>query len=334
MRPGSEQPPPRIFVTGGNGFIGSVVVRRLVAGGYRVRCLLRETSRTERLRGLPYETARGDVRDPDSLRAGFAGCDGALHLAGLSAWSEIDSPRMREVVVGGTHHLVEAARESGVRTVFVSSSVTVNGSERPAVHDEESPRTLDLRPFRYAAAKADAEAECLAAAARGLPLVVVCPCEVYGPNDTDLVTARALVDIARSSPVLVCRGGTSVVHVEDVAAGIVAAFERGRSGERYILGGENVSVRDVARLVLDLLGRRAPIVTVPRVVIRSIARIGSALRLPLPFEPAVIPYATRYWFMSNEKARRELGVEFRAARDTLAPTLEWLLEAGHIPRKT
>ena len=320
----------RVFVTGGSGFIGSNVVRRLLGAGYDVRCLLRATSRLDRLQGLRYETARGDIRDLDSLRAGARDCDGILHIAGLSAWSDIESPDMPDVVVGGTRNVLAAARELGQRVVFISSSVAVNGSEDPTVHDEDSPNTLDLGRYRYARAKIEAEALCRRAAADGLPVIVVCPCEVYGPQDTALVTAGTLVDFARGSTVVLCHGGTSVVHVEDVAAGIVAAFERGRPGERYILGGDNISVKAMAELALDILGKRSRIVVLPTGLIRPIARAGGALRVPMPFNPAIIPYATMYWFMSNAKARRELGVEFRSARETLAPTLEWLREAGHI----
>jgi dihydroflavonol-4-reductase len=206
----------------------------------------------------------------------------------------------------------------------------VNGSAGPVLHDEQSPNTLDLARYRYARAKVEAEGLCRAAARDGLRVVVVCPCEVYGPNDTGLVTAGTLVDFARGSTVLVCDGGTSVVHVEDVAAGIVAAFERGRSGERYILGGDNVTIKEMAQLSLQILGKNSRLVVLPNGLIRGVARAGSALRVPLPFNPAIIPYATLYWFMSNAKAQRELGVTFRSARETLAPTLAWLREAGHI----
>ena len=157
-----------------------------------------------------------------------------------------------------------------------------------------------------------------------MAVVTVNPAEVYGPGDVDLGTARNLIDFATSKPVLVCRGGTSIVHVDDVAAGILRALERGRSGERYILGGDNVTIGELARIVLELLGRRERIVMVPRRVARVASRVAMRLRIPLPYEPSVVPYATRYWFVDNSKARRELGLRFRSARDTVAPTLAWL----------
>jgi dihydroflavonol-4-reductase len=199
------------------------------------------------------------------------------------------------------------------------------------VHDETSRCTLDLTGYVYARAKREAEVLCREAAADGLPVCIVNPGEVYGPHDTALVTAGNLVDFATSWPVLVCAGGTSVVHVDDVADGILAALERGAPGERYILGGDNLTIRQLAAMTLDLLGQRKPILQLPNGLIRALASAGPKLGIPLPFEPAVIPYATLYWFMDNRKARQELGVRFRSARDVLRPTLAWLAETGRLP---
>jgi dihydroflavonol-4-reductase len=258
------------------------------------------------------------------------GCGSVVHLAGISRWSEIHSPRMERVTVDGTTNVIDAARAAGAkRMVFVSSAVAVNGSRRAVVHGEATPTSLSLDRYVYARAKREAEARCQRATAEGVPVVIVNPGEVYGPDDTTLVTAANLVDFARGPVVLVCNGGTSVAHVDDVAAGIVAALEKGRPGERYILGGDNVTIRQLAELTLSILGQRKPVWTVPNPVVRLLARAGR-FGVPLPFDPAVIPYATLYWFMDNRKAREELDVTFRSARDTLAPTLDWLRAAGHV----
>lgn len=318
----------KVFVTGGNGFIGSRVVRALAGQGVVPRCLLRKSSDTSRIADLPFERVEGDVRDVEAVRGGFEGCDGAVHLASLSNWNDIDSPLMDEVVKGGTRNVLEAARAAGnKKVVFVSSATAINGSEEPQVFDESAAFTLDDKKLSYARHKRDAEKMCLDS---GVPVVIVNPAEVYGPQDTGMITAGNLVDFAKSSPVMICDGGTSVVHVDDVAMGIVRALERGRPGERYILGGENLTIRQLAELSLDLMGRKASVVKLPKSVIRSVASAASFARIPLPFNPKVIPYATRYWFVDNQKARTELGVDFRSARDTLAPTVSWLREAGHI----
>jgi dihydroflavonol-4-reductase len=325
----------KVFVTGGNGFIGSVVVRKLAAEGHAVTCLLRSTSNTSRLAGARYRRADGDVRDAESLRAAMTGMergDAVIHLASLSSWDLIDSPEMKDTVLGGTRNVLEAARALGnPRVVFVSSVTAVGATARPQPLDESATYNLEReRGLTYAQYKHQAEALCTAAVAAGQDVVIVNPAEVYGPNDTAFVTASNLIDFARSNPVLVCRGGTSVAYVDDVALGIVRAMERGRPGERYILGGQNVTLEQLAQETLSILERKARVWVLPNPLIRAVTRVASGLRIKLPYNPRVIPYATRYWFVDSSKAQRELGVSFRAARATLEPTLAWLKEAGHI----
>jgi dihydroflavonol-4-reductase len=315
----------KVFVTGGNGFIGSAVVRTLIAQGHAVRCLLRKTSKVDRLDGLPYERVEGDVRDAASMLAGLEGCDGAMHL-------------MEDVVVKGTRHLLDAARARPAgarpRVVFVSSILAVNGSAEPQPFDETTAFTLPQRRLNYSRCKLLAEAMCLEAAKEGTPVVIVNPGEVYGPNDRDLITACNLIDFAKSNPVLVCNGGTSVAYVDDVALAAVRALEKGRPGERYILGGENLTVKQLAELSLELLGQKASVVKVPNFILKSLTAVATTLHIPLPYNPHVIPYATKYWFMDSSKAQRELGVTFRSARECLEPTLRWLQESGRIKSVT
>lgn len=320
-----------VLVTGGNGFIGSRVVRQLALNGHRVRCLLRPESRTERLTGLAYERASGDVREFAAVEGAMTECEAVIHLASPSAWRDINSPVLPEVVVGGTANVLRAAAaRPNARVVYVSSAAAVNGSTDPVIHDENSAFALPLDRYLYPRVKREAEALCRQAAGQGLRVVTVNPTEVYGPQDTGFVTAGTLVDFAGSPPAVVCTGGTSVAHVDDVAQGIVAALDKGRSGERYILGGENLSVEGLARTTLSILGRPPRTLKIPNSLLRLVARVGPLLHLPLPFNPAVVPYGTLYWYMSSAKAQRELGVSFRPARATLGDTLRWLREAGHV----
>lgn len=321
----------KVLVTGGSGFIGSVVVQTLLREGAQVRCLLRPTSKLERLRNLEFERAVGDVRDLASLQRALDGCEGVVHLAGLSSWDLIDSPAMKEVTELGTRNLLQAARDAGVaKFVFVSSATAINASDEPKAFDETAPFELKNSGLNYAIHKHAAEQVCLGFCAEGLPVVIVNPTEVYGPQDTELITAGNLVDFAKSSPVLVCSGGTSVAYVDDVALGTVRALERGRPGQRYILGGENLKIKDLAAVTLELLGQKKRIMVMPNTVLRGVAKGALGLGIPVPFNPRVIPYATRYWFVDSSKATRELGVSFRPARAALAPTLAWLKETGRI----
>jgi 8-amino-7-oxononanoate synthase len=321
----------KVFVTGASGFIGARVVRALVERGIEVRCLLRPTSRTTRLDGLRYERHRGDLHDVRALERGAAGCDAVIHLACASSWSDIRraGPRLRDIAVDGTRNVLEAARKSGVRSfVHVSSVAAVNGSEVPVVHDETSPYELGSRGLSYSLAKREAEELVLREAGPSLDVVVVSPAEVYGPDDVDLVTAGNLIEILGASPAVACDGGVSVVHVDDVASGIVAALVHGRSGERYILGGENLSIHELSRLVLRLAGRRESVIDVPNdVAVRLCHRMSLAgLSPPIPLD--VIDYATLFWFVDSSKAARELGYAPRGALDTLGPVVRWLRASG------
>ena len=310
--------------------MGSAVVPALVRAGHTVRCLLRPTSKTDRIKDSSWEPCIGDVCDPDSVSRAMDGCDAVVHLASLSSWDEIDSPLMEAVVEGGTRHVLQAAAARSARVVYVSSILAVNGSAEPRAFTEDDAWTLPATNLRYSDMKRRAEALCAEFAQRGLPVVIVNPGEVYGPRDTSFITAGNLVDFAKSNPVLVCHGGTGIVHVDDVAQGIVAALQGGRTGARYILTGDNLTIRALAELTLELLGRKTRVMTLPNALIRGVARAGLRLHIPLPFNPRVIPYATQFWFMDASRARNELGVRFRSARETLAPTLNWLQQEHHI----
>jgi dihydroflavonol-4-reductase len=288
-------------------------------------------SDTRRLAGLTWEQAFGDVRDGAALSAGMADCDVCIHLAAVSAWSEIGSGAVESVVVDGTRNVLRAAHAAGARrVVFVSSATAVNASQRPIRFDETSRFELEGTGLRYALAKHQAERVAWDIAAEtGLDVVVVNPVETYGPDDTGLVTAGNLRDMLRDWPALGCHGGTAIAYVEDIAAGIVLAMEQGRAGERYILGGENLTVAQLIRMTLEIAGqRRKPVVILPNGLLLGLVRMLTRLGLPSPVEPGVLEYATRYWFMDDRKARSELGYAPRPAREALAPTIAWLYQVG------
>ena len=217
-----------------------------------------------------------------------------------------------------------------MRVVYVSSVLAVGSTFTPEPIDETFPYRLDAdKQLTHSHHKYRAEELCRQALDEGLDVVIVNPAEVYGPNDVGLITAGNLVDFAKSNPVLVCHGGTSIVHVEDVARGILAAstwpqrraVHPGRRKYHPSATGRPVSGAGRTAQTGDYASQRAASGRHPR---------GSALRIPLPYNPRVVPYATRYFWVDAAKARRELGVDFRGARDTLAPTVAWLKSAGLI----
>ncbi len=322
----------KVFVTGGNGFIGSRVVRQLHAQGHEVRCLLRESSKTHRIDKVPFERHIGDVRDVDSLVAGMADCDGVIHLASISSWDMIRSPLMRVVVIDGTRNVLEAARRAGnLRTVFVSSCAALNGTREPVVMDESTVFELDPAVYIYAGAKHEAEAICAEYAEGGLPVITVNPCEVYGPEDDDLITASYLLDTLKDWPAMSLYGGTAVAHVEDIAQGIILALEKGRGGERYILGGENLHVREVIEMTLQAGGQKKFILQLPNRVTKAVIKGMAKLRLPTPVIPDIVDYGTLFWFVDCSKATEELGYRYRPAKETIEDVVGWLQSSGRAP---
>lgn len=324
------QPGQRILVTGGNGFIGSRVVRQLVETGYKVRCLLRASSRVDRIRDLAFEQMIGDILNPDSLLVAVQDCDAIVHLASLSNWNDLESSMLHRVVVAGTRHMLTAGNLCGqLPMVYVSSAAAINGSfDATTIFTETSAFTLPRDGFSYAHAKHEAEHVCLAFASKGYPVTIVNPTEVYGPDDTELVTAKTLLALASGPIIGVPRGGTSIVHVDDVATGIIAGLQRGVPGQRYILGSDNLSFTELAKLIHQLLGLRKSVVALPDNIIQLAAWLHRVSGVSLGISSAQAPYAIRYWYMQNQKAIDALGITFRPAAAILKPTLDWLSKAG------
>jgi dihydroflavonol-4-reductase len=319
----------KLFITGGAGFIGSRVVKLAIEQGYEVRCLLRASTNLRRLEGLTYESFLGDITSADSMHEGIKGCTAVVHLASLSNWKDIHSPKMPLVVIEGSKNVLNAARDNGnLPTVYVSSSTAIDGTEEKVILNEDSPLTLNKSHFVYPHAKKQVETLCKEYAANGLPVCIVNPTEVYGPYDWEKITCGNLIDFATTKTIQLAEGGTSIVHVDDVASGILAALEKGKPGERYILGGDNMEFKDLATLAMEILGKPAKISMMSRKMLMTLAWISKTFKIPMGFEPAVIPYAVKYWFVDNSKAKKELGVDFRPPREILTPTLNWVREVG------
>ncbi len=321
----------KVFITGGNGFIGSRVVKLCVERGHDVTCLLRHTSRTKRIAGVQYTPFIGDIRDAAGLEKGLSGHDACIHLASVSAWTDMRSDVLDAIVLGGTAHVLAACAANEIsRVVHVSSAVAINGSPYPRVFDEDAVFELGHTSMRYAIAKHEAEGLVQAEVARGHDVIIVNPAEVYGPEDDDLVTAGNLKDALTSWPALACYGGTAVTHVDDVAEAIVAALHKGQRGQRYILGGDNLSVQELIQLTLRLGGQKKPVLPLPNQLLKWGINSLARLRLPTPVAPEVLDYATYYFFMDSSKAIQELGYRPRPAVQVLKPVVQWLRDAGHV----
>ena len=311
----------KALVTGASGFIGTHVVAALAAAGHEVRAFDRRAP-AEVPAGV--ETVAGDVRDADALARAAQGCDAVFHLAALYSYARAHARAMQAVNVEGTRAVLDAAARSGVRRVVHTSSCATCGpvAGRAATEADEPPGWELAVPYKRT--KLEGERLALDAARDGLDVVVVNPTTPVGPSDRrPTPTGKMVADVARGRARAYLSGAAlNVVAVEDVAAGHLRAFEHGRSGERYLLGGENLSLREVFAIVARAADRRPPRIGVPWALAHGAARAGDgALRL-VGREPSLlvldeVRLARLPMTFDDTRARRELGHASRPAEQAL-----------------
>ena len=326
------------LVTGATGFVGSAVARALIGAGHAVRALVRPSSDRSNLQGLPVEIAIGRLEDAASLAAALRGCRALFHVAADYRLWVREPAEMRRANVEGTRDLMTAALAAGIARVVYTSSVAVLGltaDGTPA--DETTPVAPTDMIGPYKRSKFDAEVAVRALIAeRGLPAVIVNPSTPVGPRDVKPTpTGRIIIEAASGRMPAYVDTGLNLVHVDDVAAGHLAAFERGRIGERYILGGENLSLAAMLGEIAALAGRAPPRLKLPRLAVYPVALVEEALARLTGREPFAtfdgLRMAKKKMYFSSAKAERELGYRFRPARDGLADALAWFRAAGRCP---
>jgi dihydroflavonol-4-reductase len=319
----------KTLVTGGTGFVGLHVVKELARRGDDLRLLVREGSNAEPLEGIEWERVVGDVTDRDSVRKAMKGVERVFHVAGTTSMRTRARDRVFEVNVTGTKNVMEEALRAGVvRAVFTSSSSAVGAAERGGTIDESQPFTVGRLGIAYINSKHEAELVSMRAAAKGLPLVIVNPSFVLGPDDPNPSgTSNALVRrlLLRRIPGYL-DGAINIVDVRDVAKGHLLADERGLEGERYLLTGRNFTQQ---RLFADL----SRIANVPAPPVRMSGRLVVAgveamelVGLRLPTSADEVRSGTQWFTYRNDKAREELGWEPRPHEETLEDTVRWQLD--------
>lgn len=329
----------RAFVTGGTGFVGSNLVAALLARGMQVRVLRRAASPTAALEGLDYETRIGDVLDGvDALSEAMADCDWVFHTAAISDyWRQRTQTRLYRTNVEGTRDMAAAAARAGVTRFVYTSSIAALGIPRRGEQLVETDE-FTIRPgrFPYGHSKHLAEAVLQQAVAEGLPAVIVNPSAVVGPRDVNRINAAMLVEAQRGRLWFTAPGGTNFVAVDDVVAGHIAAAERGRIGERYILGGENLHFREVFAAANEIFGRPAPSVVLPRWVIPVAAAAVSVARAVvgprLPVDARQMRLSTVEIFADPTKSRTELAVPFTPFNTALHDAYQWYRDNGYLQR--
>lgn len=321
------------YVTGANGFVGANLVRELLAHGWGVRALLRSEPGPT-LAGLDVEVVRGDLLAPD-LAAAMRGCDAVFHVAAhYSLWRRERASVMRSNVEG-TRNVLQAARAAGVRRVVHTSSVAAIGVKHGGVADEthQSPLSALIGPYKQS--KLLAERETLRAHAEGLDVVIVSPSAPIGPWDAKPTpTGEMIVRFLRGAMPAYVDSGLNVVHVRDVAAGHRLAYERGRSGERYILGNENLSLRELFHRLASVTGRPAPRVRLPHAIPLAYAVLDELVLGRLGRRPTVpvdgVRMARERMYYDPTKAVRELGLPQSPVTQALSDAAEWFSAHGYI----
>lgn len=325
------------LVTGATGFVGSAVLRKLVDAGHEVRVLARPGSDRGNLAGVACEIATGDLTDAVSLRSAVAGCDTVMHVAADYRLWVPDPVAQDRVNVQGTVDLFTAAADAGVTRMIYTSSVATLGLHKDGTSaDEETPSTLDDMVGAYKRSKFKAEAAVWRLIReQRLPIVIVNPSAPIGPRDIKPTpTGKMIVDAASGRMPAYVDTGLNVAHVDDVAEGHLLALEKGTVGERYILGGENMSLRDILGVVCGHAGRKPPRVKLPHDLLlplafgaETVARITR--RDPL-FTVDEIRMAKKLMFFSCEKAKRTLGYRPRPAAEAICDAVDWFRENRYL----
>jgi dihydroflavonol-4-reductase len=325
----------RALVTGATGFVGSQLAAELLRRGYAVRVLRRENSSLLALEGLAVEHALGDVTDPPAVRRAVADCDIVYHVAAVSSYWRSQKDLIYRVNVQGTRNVMQACLECRTPRVVHTSTAAAIGLRldgEPA--DEETPYDSRLKNMPYSHSKHLAEQEVRAAVAQGLSAVLVNPVAVFGAGDHYLISSSMVVEIARHALPAVPPGGIAVADIDAIVVGHIAAAERGREGERYILGGENLTYRQIAAIISEIVGRRPPRWTLPGWLLPPAAATLDAYNRISRRTPIASGEQLRFSgynvFFKSDKAVRELAYPILPFCAAAEKAYHWYRDHGYL----
>ncbi len=327
----------KALVTGATGFIGSRVLRRLIEKGAKVRALVRKESNLENIEGLPVEIVYGDLRNYSSLLNALDGCDFLFHVAADYRLWVPNPENMYRTNVHGTVNIMKAALEKGIkRIVYTSSVATLGLNPNGSPSNEDTPSSLSDMIGHYKRSKFLAEEKVREMVKKyGLPAVIVNPSTPIGPGDIKPTpTGRIIIEAASGRMPAYVDTGLNIVHVDDVAEGHILALEKGRIGERYILGGENLTLRELLEKISKFTGRPSPKIRISPDIILPLAYLVEALARITKKEPFMtvdgVKMSKKKMFFSIEKAKRELGYMPRPVDKAIKDSIDWFKKKGYI----
>ena len=321
----------KALVTGSTGFVGANLCRALVERGWSVRALHRASSRLEALAGVEVEHVIGDVVEPETLPAALRGCDVVFHVAAVADYWRQNTDKIYRVNVEGTRAVCQAALEAKVKRLVFTSSVASLGISRPGELVDES-HEFNLPPQRFPYGHSKLLAEDVVRDAKrvvhGLEAVIVNPSVILGPGDLNLISGSIVVEYARRRvPPVYPPGGVNYIDVADVCAGHIAAAERGKTGERYILAAHNLTHKKAAQIVCQVVGAPMPRLPLPRALIGPLAATvdlaAKIARRPLPLNGDQLRLSAEFIYFDSSKAVRELGLPQTPFRETVERTYQW-----------
>lgn len=327
---------PKTLVTGATGFVGRAVVEALLARGREVRVMARRVQHRA-LAGLDVEIVRGDLTRPDTLAAAVQGCSRLFHVAADYRLWVPDPPAMYAVNVEGTRNMLQAALEAGVERVVYTSTVGALGNPGDGTPGtEETPVRLAEMVGHYKRSKFLAEQVALEFAAQGLPLVVVNPSTPVGAWDVrPTPTGQMIVDFLKGKIPAFLDSGLNIIHVRDVAQGHLLAEERGRVGEKYILGHQNLTLAEILTQLADLSGVPAPRWRLPYYPILALAYLSEGWSTWITRRPPLMPVtavkmARKFMYFDAGKAVRELGLPQTPVREAFQEAVDWFRQYGYV----
>jgi dihydroflavonol-4-reductase len=324
----------KALVTGATGFVGAAVARALSVAGWQVRVLVRAGSDRGNLQRLAVEVVEGDLADLSSLERALAGCSGLFHVAADYRLGARDPRPLYRTNVEGTRNILNAARTAGVgRIVYTSSVATIGIPSDGSPGDERTPVTLSNMIGHYKRSKYLAEEVVRDAARMGMSVVIVNPSTPVGPGDIKPTpTGQLVLDAASGRMPAYVDTGLNIVHVDDVAAGHLLAFERGGAGERYILGGEDMTLQMILAQIARLVGRTPPRVRLPYAAVLPVAYLAEAFARLSGRSGRVtlegVRMSRKRMFFSSGKAVSELGYRWRPPLEAFEDAVRWFRERG------